>query len=204
MRGNSNPTLAGDRLKETAISPARPVVDDCGHPDYGCDSRGPWSRRHVCGYRRAALVLSTVYLECSAEPRLVGAGGTLANLIFGAPFWVVARAVTAVGIWALLLLAAYDLQFVRGRRIFPVLRYRRHRLGCDRGEMAARVGMARRLDCARNATYFFLWVLLCAWKTCASDQKSQRSSTQPERNKLPMQPQPRPETNGDSHQSSDS
>jgi hypothetical protein len=108
MLGNSNPTLAGDRLKETAISPARPVVDDCGHPDYGCDSRGPWSRRHVCGYRRAALVLSTVYLECSAEPRLVGAGGTLANLIFGAPFWVVARAVTAVGIWALLLLAAYD------------------------------------------------------------------------------------------------
>jgi hypothetical protein len=26
---------------------------------------------------------STVHLECSAEPRLVGAGGTLANLIFG-------------------------------------------------------------------------------------------------------------------------
>ena len=64
----------------------------------------------------------------------------------------------ALGIWALLLLAAYDLQFVRGRRIFPVLRYRGHRrLGCDRGEMAARVGMARRLDCARNG-YLFLFV----------------------------------------------
>ena len=29
-----------------------------------------------------------------------------------------------------------------------------------------------------TATYFFLWVPLCAWKTCASDQKSQWSSTQ--------------------------
>jgi hypothetical protein len=26
MLGNSNPTLAGDRLKETAISPARPLL----------------------------------------------------------------------------------------------------------------------------------------------------------------------------------
>jgi len=38
----------------------------------------------VCGYRRAALALSAVHFECSADPRLVGAGGTLANLIFGA------------------------------------------------------------------------------------------------------------------------
>ena len=33
------------------------------------------------------LVLSTVHFECSAEPRLVAAGGTIANLIFGALFW---------------------------------------------------------------------------------------------------------------------
>ena len=32
------------------------------------------------------LVLSTVHFACSAEPRLVAAGGTLANLIFGASF----------------------------------------------------------------------------------------------------------------------
>jgi len=29
------------------------------------------------------LVLSTVHFECSADTRLVAAGGTLANLIFG-------------------------------------------------------------------------------------------------------------------------
>lgn len=189
MLGNSNPTLAGDRLKETAISPARPGVEDCGHRDYGCDSRGPWSRRHGCGYRGAALALSTVHLECSAEPRLVGAGGTLANLIFGALFWVVARAVEAVGIWALLLLAAYDLQFVRGRRIFPVLRYRRHRrLGWIVARWQPAWAWRVALIAPGTATYFFLWVPLCAWNTCASDQKSQRSSTEPERTNCPCGP----------------
>jgi hypothetical protein len=39
-----------------------------------------------------ALVLSTVHFECSADTRLVAAGGTLANLIFGALFWGAARA----------------------------------------------------------------------------------------------------------------
>ena len=102
----------------------------------------------------------------------------------------------AVGIWALLLLAAYDLQFVRGRRIFPVLRYRRRRrLGCDRAEMAARVGMARRLDCARNGFV----------GTCVSMEDLRFRPKIPAElnsagaNKLPMRPQPRPETNGDSH-----
>src|SRR6266849_11183671 len=38
------------------------------------------------------LVLSTVHFECSADTRLVAAGGTLANLIFGALFWGAARA----------------------------------------------------------------------------------------------------------------
>jgi hypothetical protein len=158
----------------------------------------------VCGYRGAALALSTVHLECNAEPRLVGAGGTLANLIFGALFWVVARC-QAVGIWALLLLAAYDLQFVRGRRIFPVLRYRRHRrLGCDRGEMAARVGMARRLDCSRNG-YLFLFVGTCVrMEYLRFRPKIPAELNSAGANKLPMRPQPRPETNGDSHQSSDS
>ena len=45
------------------------------------------------------LVLSTVHFECSADNRLVAAGGTLANLIFGALFWVAARAVRRTASW---------------------------------------------------------------------------------------------------------
>ncbi len=45
------------------------------------------------------LVLSTVHFECSADTRLVAAGGTLANLIFGALFWVAQRAVRQSASW---------------------------------------------------------------------------------------------------------
>src|SRR5258708_14815834 len=45
------------------------------------------------------LALSTVYFECSAETRLVAAGGTLANLIFGALFWCASRAVKQSAPW---------------------------------------------------------------------------------------------------------
>src|ERR1700687_5523778 len=45
------------------------------------------------------LVLSTVHFECSADNRLVAAGGTLANLILGALFWVAARAVKQTASW---------------------------------------------------------------------------------------------------------
>lgn len=45
------------------------------------------------------LVLSTVHFECSVDTRLVAAGGTLANLIFGALFWVAARAVRQSASW---------------------------------------------------------------------------------------------------------
>jgi hypothetical protein len=45
------------------------------------------------------LVLSTVHFECSADTRLVAAGGTLANLIFGALFWVAALAVRQTASW---------------------------------------------------------------------------------------------------------
>ena len=37
-------------------------------------------------------VLSTVHFECSVETRLIAAGGTLANLIFGLLSWAIARA----------------------------------------------------------------------------------------------------------------
>jgi hypothetical protein len=46
-----------------------------------------------------ALALSTVHFECSVEPRLVAAGGTLANLVFGALFWVAARVVKQSACW---------------------------------------------------------------------------------------------------------
>ena len=45
------------------------------------------------------LVLSTVHFECSADTRLVAAGGTLANLIFGTLSWVAMRAVTRSAPW---------------------------------------------------------------------------------------------------------
>jgi hypothetical protein len=58
------------------------------------------------------LVLSTVHFECSADTRLVAAGGTLANLIFGALFWGAARAVKAAPwryfFWLLMTLNLFD------------------------------------------------------------------------------------------------
>jgi hypothetical protein len=45
------------------------------------------------------LVLSTVHFECSADTRLVAAGGTLANLVCGVLFWVAARVVTRSASW---------------------------------------------------------------------------------------------------------
>lgn len=46
-----------------------------------------------------AMVLSTVHFQCSADTRLVAAGGTLANLIFGAVFCAAARAVKRAATW---------------------------------------------------------------------------------------------------------
>ncbi len=45
------------------------------------------------------IVLSTVHFECSAEPRLLAAGGTLANLILGALSWGAARAFRKSASW---------------------------------------------------------------------------------------------------------
>jgi len=45
------------------------------------------------------LALSAVHFECSADTRLVAAGGTLANLVFGALSWVAARAVKRAAHW---------------------------------------------------------------------------------------------------------
>ena len=45
------------------------------------------------------LVLSTVHFECSADTRLVAAGGTLANLIIGMLSWAAMRAVKKSAPW---------------------------------------------------------------------------------------------------------
>jgi hypothetical protein len=45
------------------------------------------------------LALSTVHFQCSMDTRLVAAGGTLANLIFGAVFWGAGRAVKRAAPW---------------------------------------------------------------------------------------------------------
>jgi hypothetical protein len=45
------------------------------------------------------LALSTVHFECGVDTRLVAAGGTLANLVFGALFWTAARAVKQRASW---------------------------------------------------------------------------------------------------------
>ncbi|MGA8440253.1 MAG: hypothetical protein WB762_13045 [Candidatus Sulfotelmatobacter sp.] len=49
------------------------------------------------------LVLSTVHFECSVETRLVAAGGTLANLIFGTLSWGALRTVKQSATWRYLL-----------------------------------------------------------------------------------------------------
>lgn len=45
------------------------------------------------------LAISTVHFECSADTRLVAAGGTLANMIFGMAGWRAARAIKKSAPW---------------------------------------------------------------------------------------------------------
>jgi len=45
------------------------------------------------------MALSTVHFQCSADTRLVAAGGALANLIFGGLFWVASRTVKRATYW---------------------------------------------------------------------------------------------------------
>lgn len=47
--------------------------------------------------------LSSVHFQCSAETRLVAAGGTLANLVFGALFWGMMRLAKRSASWRYLL-----------------------------------------------------------------------------------------------------
>ena len=66
------------------------------------------------------LVLSTVHFDCSADTRLVAAGGTLANLVFGALFWAATRAVRQTASWRYFfwLLMAFNLFDAGGYFLF--------------------------------------------------------------------------------------
>lgn len=66
------------------------------------------------------LMLSTVHFDCSAETRLVAAGGTLADLLFGMLFWVAARAVKRSACWRYFfwLLMTFTLFHVGGYFLF--------------------------------------------------------------------------------------
>src|SRR5579863_6750447 len=81
-----------DLLTIVAIAVAATVITDLIHEGLGhggmCVATGG-----------RPLVLSTVHFECSADTRLVAAGGTLANLIFGALFWVAASTVKRTASW---------------------------------------------------------------------------------------------------------
>jgi len=81
-----------DLLTIAAIAIAAAVIADFIHEGLGhggmCVATGG-----------QPLALSTVHFECSADTRLVAAGGTLANLICGALFWVAARAVMQTASW---------------------------------------------------------------------------------------------------------
>ena len=81
-----------DLLTIVAIAIAATVIADFIHEGIGhggmCAAGGG-----------QALALSTVHFECSADTRLVAAGGTLANLVFGALFWIAARAVRQTASW---------------------------------------------------------------------------------------------------------
>jgi hypothetical protein len=81
-----------DLLTVAAITIVAAVIADIIH-----EGLGHGGMCVVTGAR--PLVLSTVHFDCSADTRLVAAGGTLANLIFGAQFWVAERRVKRSASW---------------------------------------------------------------------------------------------------------
>jgi hypothetical protein len=144
-----------DRWTIAAIAIAAMVIADIIHEGLGhggmCVATGG-----------QPLVLSTVHFECSADTRLVAAGGTLANLIFGALFWGAARAVKQSAPWRYFfwLLMTFDLLDAGGYFLFSGIG--------NFGDWAAvvagwqppwawRVGLVA----LGAVTYFLLFVPLC-------------------------------------------
>jgi hypothetical protein len=108
------------------------------------------------------VALSTVHFDCSADTRLVAAGGTLANLIFGALFGVAARAVRQTPSWRYFfwLLMTFNLFDAGGYFLFSGVGNFGDWAMVVAGWQPAwawRVG----LIALGTVTYFFLFVRLC-------------------------------------------
>lgn len=108
------------------------------------------------------LVLSTVHFECSAETRVVAAGGTLANLIIGVLSWAAMRAVKQSARWRYLLwlLMTFNLFDAGGYFLFSGIGNIGDWSAVVAGWQPAwawRVG----LTAFGTVTYFFLFVPLC-------------------------------------------
>jgi hypothetical protein len=142
-----------DLLTIAAIAIAATVIADFIHEGLGhggaCVATGG-----------RPLAISTVHFECSADTRLVAAGGTLANLILGALFWAAARAVKRAAPWRYFVWLLMTFNLFQAGGYFFVLRHRQHRrLGVGGGRVAARVGVACGLGCAGNS---YLLLFVCA------------------------------------------
>jgi hypothetical protein len=108
------------------------------------------------------LAFSTVHFQCSADTRLVAAGGTLANLIFGATFWGVARAVKQAAPWRYFfwLLMTFNLFDAGGYLLFSGIGNFGDWAAVVAGRQPAwawRVGLVA----LGTVTYFLLFVPLC-------------------------------------------
>jgi len=151
----SNPPRLPDLWTIAAIAVCATVIVDFIHEGLGHGG--------MCiGTGAQALVLSTVHFECSADSRLVAAGGTLANLLFGAVFWGAARATKQAALWRYFfwLLMTFDLFDAGGYFLFSGIG--------NFGDWAAvvagwqpswawRVGLVA----LGAVTYFLLFVPLC-------------------------------------------
>lgn len=143
-----------DLLTIAAIAIAATVIADFIHEGLGhggmCVATGG-----------QPLVLSTVHFECSAETRLVAAGGTFANLIFGTLFWFAARDVNRSASWRYFfwLLMTFNLFGVGGYFLFSGIGNIGDWAAVVAGWQPAwawRVGLAA----LGIVTYFFLFVPL--------------------------------------------
>lgn len=90
--GRSLESTKPDLLTLAAIAVVAAVIADFIHEGLGHGGMCLATGGHP-------LALSTVHFACSAEPRLVAAGGTLANLVFGSLFWMAMRVVKRAATW---------------------------------------------------------------------------------------------------------
>jgi hypothetical protein len=154
-KAESSPPRLPDLWTIAAIAVCATVVTDFIHEGLGhgglCMAIGA-----------QPLALSTVHFQCSVDTRLVAAGGTLANLIFGAAFWGAARVIKQAVTWRYFfwLLMTFNLFDAGGYLLFSGIG--------NFGDWAAvvagwqppwawRVGLVA----LGTVTYFLLFVPLC-------------------------------------------